>query len=316
MTERIVVAVTARLHLGFLDLNGSLGRRFGSIGLALDRPVTRIALSRAARIEVCGAERERAAAYLDAAMRHIGIRGGHHLAIEAAMPAHAGLGSGTQLALAVASALRRLHGRPADPRDDAAWLGRGARSGVGIGLFRRGGFVIDGGHGAATTLPPVLARLAVPAEWRVLLVMDPLRQGLSGVREKAAFAALPPLSDAHAGRVCRLVLMQMLPALAEADLPGFGAALTEIQHILGDHFAPAQGGRFSSPRVAGAMEWLAQAGATGIGQSSWGPTGFAFVQGATAARDLAARLASIPAGEGLDIVACRALNRGAAIAAR
>ena len=30
------VKTTARLHLGFLDLAGDLGRRFGSMGLAID----------------------------------------------------------------------------------------------------------------------------------------------------------------------------------------------------------------------------------------------------------------------------------------
>ena len=41
------VIAPARLHLGFLDLNGSLGRLFGSIGLAIDRPRTELVLKRA-----------------------------------------------------------------------------------------------------------------------------------------------------------------------------------------------------------------------------------------------------------------------------
>ena len=30
----------------------------------------------------------------------------------------------------------------------------------------------------------------------------------------------------------------------------FGPSITEVQRIVGDHFAPAQGGRFASSRVA------------------------------------------------------------------
>ena len=52
------------------------------------------------------------------------------------------LGSGTQLALAVAAALRALHGYPLDPREDAVLLDRGARSGIGIGIFEQGGLVV------------------------------------------------------------------------------------------------------------------------------------------------------------------------------
>ena len=39
----VQVTTAARLHLGFLDLAGDLGRRFGSIGLAIDAFETRVA---------------------------------------------------------------------------------------------------------------------------------------------------------------------------------------------------------------------------------------------------------------------------------
>ena len=46
-TQGVAVSVYARLHLGFLDLNGDLGRRFGGIGLAINEPVGRLTLRRA-----------------------------------------------------------------------------------------------------------------------------------------------------------------------------------------------------------------------------------------------------------------------------
>ena len=57
----VQVTTTARLHLGFLDLAGDLGRRFGSIGLAIDAFETRVELCEAASFEVLGEERERGA---------------------------------------------------------------------------------------------------------------------------------------------------------------------------------------------------------------------------------------------------------------
>ena len=45
------VVAPARLHLGFLDLNGSLGRLFGSIGLAIDTPRTELVLKRARALQ-------------------------------------------------------------------------------------------------------------------------------------------------------------------------------------------------------------------------------------------------------------------------
>jgi Predicted archaeal sugar kinases len=80
--------------------------------------------------------------------------------------------------------------------------------------------------------------------------------------------------------------MTALPALAEGDIARFGSAITEMQRIMGDYFAPAQGARFLSPRVTEALAWLEANDASGVGQSSWGPTGFALLGSAAEAERL------------------------------
>jgi beta-ribofuranosylaminobenzene 5'-phosphate synthase len=84
---------------------------------------------------------------------------------------------------------------------------------------------------------------------------------------------------------------------------------------VGDHFAPAQGGRFTSPAVADALAWLETEGAAGVGQSSWGPTGFALLPDAATAERLRRRLEERSRGGSLcyDVVAGR--NRGAELVA-
>jgi beta-ribofuranosylaminobenzene 5'-phosphate synthase len=312
----VTVSAPARLHLGFLDLNGGLGRRFGSIGLTINSPRTRLTVSAARRMSVVGPEQERVQASLDVMQRALGLAGEHNVTIDEAIPPHAGLGSGTQLALALAAGLRGLYGLPLDVGNDAMRLKRGARSGVGIGLFEQGGLVVDGGHGPAPGPAPIVSRMPFPERWRVVLVLDPNRQGLHGADEGKAFAALAPFPERSAAEICRLVLMQALPSVAEQDLAGFGTAIRAMQRILGDHFAPAQGGhRFTSPAVGACIEALDRAGAHGVGQSSWGPTGFAFA----ATQDEAERLAQLArshAGNALDIRVCSALNCGADITAR
>ena len=54
--------------------------------------------------------------------------------------------------------------------------------------------------------------------------------------------------------------------------------------------------------------------ACGIGQSSWGPTGFAFSAGPAEADRLADIARSHPCGRGLDIRVCAGFNRAAEIA--
>jgi beta-RFAP synthase len=232
------------------------------------------------------------------------------------VPSHAGLGSGTQLALAVAAGMRRLHGLPLELANDAVRLGRGARSGAGIGLFKQGGLVVDGGRGFGAAPAPLISRLPFPERWRVLVVLDPRRQGLHGIDETEAFAKLPSASAADAAHLCRLLVMKLLPSVGDADLAGFGSALAEFQEVIGDYFAPAQGGRrFASADVAAAMSALQGAGAVGIGQSSWGPTGYAFAPSAEAANEMVEAARRDLGRGGVDILMCKGLNTGAEIAA-
>jgi beta-RFAP synthase len=220
------------------------------------------------------------------------------------------------MALAVAAAVRRLHDVPYDEDADAVRLGRGQRSGIGVAAFRSGGLVLDGGRGSHTQIPPLISRIPIPSAWRVIVLLDPARQGLSGPKETAAFGQLAEFPARDAAQLCRLVLMRALPAAAESDLATFGAAIKELQARIGDYFAPAQGGsRFISPDVGAVLAHLDAGGAHGMGQSSWGPTGFAFAASQQEAEELVALARAHPQGRGLDIRVCAALNRGAEIAA-
>lgn len=312
MSNSVTIRVPARLHLGFLDLNGDAGRRFGSVGLPLSEPETVVTLSRAGDTTVEGPESERASGHLAALCRHLGIRSHHRLVVEQAIPRHAGLGSGTQIALAVASALRTLHRLPLNTGGDATRLARGARSGIGIASFESGGVIIDAGKDAGGGPPPVVARLPFPEEWRVILILDRAEHGLHGEDEVQAFRSLPPFPATGTGEICRRVLMGVMPALVEHDLPAFGAAVTAIQLLIGAYFAPAQGGVFTSKRVEALAHALERAGAVGIGQSSWGPTGFAFAPSEAAARQMAAKVRD-SIGGGMEIRIVRGRNSGATI---
>ncbi|HMM75014.1 MAG TPA: GHMP kinase [Gammaproteobacteria bacterium] len=286
-----VVHAPARLHLGFVDLNGDLGRRFGSIGLAIEGLGTCARAAPAARLVVDAADAEitaRVTALLTRLCAEFAPGRALHVGIETNVPAHAGLGSGTQLVLAVAQAAARTLGIAAPLRELARLGERGLRSGIGIAAFEGGGFVVDGGRGARTATPPLLARLRFPDEWRCVLVFDEARTGLSGQRERAAFARLAPMSEAAAGALARQVLVALLPALVERDFAAFSRAVAAVQRANGEYFAPAQGGLYTSAHVGELLAAVAREfGYTGIGQSSWGPTGFVFVPDAASAATVA-----------------------------
>lgn len=285
-SDGVLVETQARLHLGFLDMSGALGRRFGSLGLSIDAFCTRMRLREGRETCAIGPGAERAARYARQTLDELGITSGVEIALDSAIPDHLGLGSGTQMALAVGRGIGALFGFDVSTRDVAGMLQRGARSGIGIGAFDQGGFLLDSGVGEDGAVPPVTARLAFPDEWRVLLVMDARGQGLHGKQEREAFRRLPPFPQEVSAHLCHLTLMQILPGLQEKRLQPVAEGIAELQRRVGDHFAPAQGGRFTSPAVAGALLWVDSLGYPGIGQSSWGPTGFVLLPGEQDGKEL------------------------------
>lgn len=321
----VVVRAPARLHLGFLDPSGSLGRRFGSLGLVIEGFETVVEIGPAASDELVAdepaarAELDRAATALQRLRLHTGCDTPLSLHLHRVMPAHAGFGSGTQLALAVGAAFVRWHGLAVGTPTLAQWLGRGARSGIGIGGFDQGGLLVDGGPGDDGRAAPVLARVALPPEWRIVLVLDRQRRGLSGGAEKQAIGALAALPQEQAADICHQVLMRVLPGAASGEFAAFAAGVNRVQRLLGAHFAPAQGGSaYTSAAVGRVIEWLGgRPPFAAIGQSSWGPTGFAILPSAgDAEMALADARAAGVLDAALDVVVVAPSTHGAVIEER
>ena len=327
---RVTVKAHARLHFGFIDPDGSSGRQFGSIGLAIDTPALMIEATPADGLSATGKERSRVLALARRFLRHYNLRQGAHIAVKTTIPAHAGLGSGTQLALSVAAALARLFSIQADVQELAAVMGRGGRSGIGIAAFERGGFIVDAGRRVSAVgetgssverrawsverTPPTIVRYAFPKEWTFVVAIPRVAHGLAGTAETNAFHRLGGRSAGAAGRLSRILLMQMLPSVLEGDPVVFGESLTTIQRIVGAWFRPAQGGTFATAQGAALIKAMSRAGALGVGQSSWGPAVYGLAKDREMAGSIMAKLGEVvPAQIEADIFPARAFNHGAAI---
>jgi beta-ribofuranosylaminobenzene 5'-phosphate synthase len=291
--HEVFVEAHARLHFGVLDLRGDRGRWFGGIGAAAPAPTTLVSASATETLEVVGEDAERAGEFARRFLDHHDLRGGARVRVHHALPPHAGLGSGTQLALAVGRALAAVHRIDADVPQIARAVGRGRRSAIGMWTFAGGGLVVEGGR-----LPdrddagPLVARLAFPSSWRCVVAVPAAPSGLSGNDETAAFDRLPSPPDRDVERVAHLVLMALLPAVADADIDAFGSALTQIQEMTGRWFSLVQGGTFAPGPSESLVRQMREWGAAGVGQSSWGPAVYGVLAGETASTRLAERLRS------------------------
>jgi beta-RFAP synthase len=193
--------------------------------------------------------------------------------------------------LAVARALAELHGVEANTLELAATVARGKRSAIGTWAFALGGFIVEGGRKVGSgDIAPLLARYEVPGTWRCVVAVPQGPRGLSGDAEISAFDRMPQPSDRDVERVSHLVLMQLLPALVEADLPSFGDALSAVQRITGAWFAAQQGGIFAPGPTQQLVTDMAEWGAVGVGQSSWGPAAYGLVSSDEQATTLAQRV--------------------------
>jgi beta-RFAP synthase len=317
MLREIVITTGSRLHFGLFAYGHAGRRQFGGIGVMIERPGFVMRAGPAAANELdCGIWRNRVTELLSR-LRDAGPAGAAfgalRLEILASPPAHAGLGSGTQLGMAVAKACSILAGeRDAPAVELARRAGRGLRSAVGLYGFQQGGLLVEAGKCAAEELSPLVARVDFPAEWRFILVRPQGAAGLAGTEETSGFARLPPMPEALTDRLCRLALTEIVPAAIEANFKAASAAIGEYGRRVGGHFAAVQGGVFADERMRRLAEKM-PSNLRGVSQSSWGPTMFVLCPGADVAGGVVAELSRDPAAADCEFTIAAPLNRGATI---
>ena len=294
---RVRVDIGGRLHVGFQNLSLAHERLYGGVGIALDSPRVVVEAEPADGVVCSNTLVER---YADRSCEILGVDGARIDVIET-LPRHVGLGSGTQTALATLAAVAGAHDRPPRVRELAPSLNRGGRSGVGVGTFESGGFVVDSGHPTErfTTAPPeagewtvpaITARHELPEAWRFVVVLPNAEAGRSGEGENESMRSVvenadPSVSDSLAALLTR----RLLPAAAEGRLEAFGDAIGDFGRLNGAWYADEQGGVYRPP-AGRLIDELAESPAIrGVGQSSWGPAVYG-VTNATHAED--ARIAA------------------------
>ncbi len=321
MSREVMITTGSRLHWGLLALTPTSGREFGGIGLMVDEPTLSLTAKLSSQKQdtiICSEGcRSKIETAIDA-VRH-SLTGSsrdqfYSLELLSEIPLHSGFGSGTQLSLAVAKALTLLAGETSlSSVDLAQCVRRGARSALGIHGFDSGGFLVEGGKGTPEEISPLVMQADFPEEWKIVLITPNNQAGISGTVEADAIKRLGPMPVATTERLCRLVLMQLIPAVKTADFDAFSSGLTAFGYTVGEFFSPAQGGIFAHSQMIALEKLLISKGIQGVAQTSWGPTLSVVCQDLTDAEKVSSIIAQNGYGDFCDVRTVSPLNRGAQI---
>mgnify|MGYP003618440773 CR=1 FL=1 len=317
MAERaVVVRAPSRLHFGMFSFGVPTQRQFGGAGVMIDGRRTVLRICDADEFECRGPHESRLRQTLEAVRRTDWGRDLTPCRVELveSPPSHVGLGSGTQTALATVAGLRawsRLP--PLGAGELATTAGRAKRSAVGLHGFLHGGLIVEAGRMPHDAVAPLAAQVALPSEWRFVLIRPIGKAGISGDVERAAFADLPPVPRELTDELCRIALLDLVPAARTGEFAGFADAVYRFGHAAGECFKSRQAGVYATDELAAIVARVRAEGVAGVGQSSWGPTLFTLHPTRSAAEAHAARWRRWPGGDRLDFTVVAPAGEGAVL---
>lgn len=287
----MIIKTPSRLHMSLIDLNCSYGRMDGGIGLTLSEPnfiieseeiEKGISLEFPKSIhneEIFKEYDSKIKSTAEQILQHFNIDSGFNFKIHSAYAPHLGLGSGTQIKLAIAKLITESINKPLTAIELSALVGRGGTSGVGTFCYEHGGFVIDGGHSlkekdknlpyseSNANPPQLIGKYDFPEEWTVLVAIPKIEHSVSGMKEVDIFETYCPVPKRDVEQVSHIILMNMIPFLLEKDIVGFGKSIDEIQKR---GFKKVEVD-LQPDTTTNLMQFMRDAGAYGVGMSSFGP---------------------------------------------
>lgn len=313
--REIEVRAPSRLHFGLLSPRASGTRQFGGVGTMIDLPGVLVRIRPAPQFHLIGEHQHRANESLKRFLAFVQLEPPNcSIEILKAAPEHVGLGTGTQLALALACGVVAFVGEgPTEPTQLAAATGRGLRSSIGSYGFFNGGLLLDVGKEPGDSLADLGDRVSLPEAWRWLLIRPQGKEGVSGTLEKQAFAKLPVVPQSVSRELESLVRERMFPAARSADCGVFGESLYRYGIAAGECFASQQGGSFATEQISQLVARCRSAGVAGVGQSSWGPTLFVLFENENEAIAFQQEAAHWPSPDTLCWTIAAPNNNGASI---
>jgi beta-ribofuranosylaminobenzene 5'-phosphate synthase len=326
------ITAPCRIHLSLIDENGYTGRVDGGIGLMLDRPNVVLEVTNSAdeftiecnkyykeSVHVINEKASKIFKYFQISNKNF------HFHLKRYYPSHVGLGSKTQLSLAIATAITKLKGLNPSTEDLTKLVERGGTSGIGWRGFETGGFILDGGHdfgkgreketflpsSASSSVNPALtiSRYNIPKNWRFVLVIPNVKKGAYGDEEISVFQNYAPIHRNEVNEVSHQIIMKIIPGIIKNDLICFGEGLKRIQSI---GFKKIEID-LQHEVVKDLLKFFEEYGLKAYGMSSFGPSVIGIVESDSEAEILLREVQKNQKNGGGHIYICKPNNTGAKI---
>lgn len=329
---KVRITTPCRIHLSLIDENGYTGRVDGGIGLMLDQPNVVFEASNSAdefQIECNHYYRESIEVINEKASKifklfHINNKNFHFNLLKY-FPSHVGLGSKTQLSLAIGTAISILKNMEIPVEEITKMVERGGTSGIGWRGFETGGFILDAGHefgtgkekesflpsSASTTANPALTiiRYPIPENWRFVLVIPNVKPGANGEEEVEIFKKYTPIPIEEVNEVSHQILMKIIPGILKNNLAYFGEGLKRIQSI---GFKKIEI-EMQLDVVKGLLKFFEDNGVKAYAMSSFGPSVVGIVESDSEAEKLRDAVQEYLKPDGEHLYICKPNNSGAKI---
>jgi len=267
--NEVKIVANSRLHFGFLNLKSSSPYSYGGMGLSIAKHPTILRVSRASKFEsnLKKTLRDKIFTFLcnNSLSKKIRID-----CIESPQK-HIGLGSGTQLILAIEEAISKFYRF----NENINFFKRNYRSGVGINSYKNGGFIVDSPKNNLLT-NEIIFKAKFPKEWKIILLFDSKAKGLHGSSENRFFSADTTISLRK--KLSDLTLNEIIPSIIYKDFDTFARSLTKFQELNSLFYSSIQKSSYLSHDIHKVIKKISMKFNVAAGQSSWGPTSYMLIE--------------------------------------
>ena len=293
----IEIGAPACLPLGLVNLQHEAGTRRCLLGITLQHPPVHLSAEPSSVLDVTGARADKAYKQATYFMQQQDLSMPARIEIELAIPTMLGLGSEAMLGLSVAQSIAHINEIPESQQTTTAVaqaLGFGSKQALETWAYARGGLILVEAETQQDAPTELVERreIAHPERdaWAFVMVFPRIPDGLPETFEQDRMAALMKAASGLDPESGTVATDDLLPAIDNNDIQGFGRSLLELHRMNLDALAQAGAPLEIPDESQKVLELMQDHGAIAWGQCLAGLCVYGLVHGGQASQELRTKI--------------------------